>query len=341
MRVHKGLLFVVALPICVSSAALTSAPPARAQSSATPKFEVASIKLGQTSGVRGEEIATPLPGPGRFSGSYTVEQLIRAAYITFANGRLATPVAIEAAPSKILQAGTSLPSELAWITSDRYIIIATAEGKPGRQVINGDMLRALLEDRFKLKTHRENREAPAYTLTVAPSGAKLKQFEEGSCIPYEPGAPVLLPDGSSITLPVDPGIVNVNIGPVGLCGTANRGWNFNDQNVYLHAFGLSLSEFARYLSRGLDHPVIDKTGIGGVFTFDLKVAMDDTVVGFSPLPPPGLPRPLPPGAEDTPVNPPGPSIFRAVQEQLGLKLEPGKAPVEYLVIDHVERPTPD
>jgi uncharacterized protein (TIGR03435 family) len=83
------------------------------------------------------------------------------------------------------------------------------------------------------------------------------------------------------------------------------------------------------LSMALDRPVIDKTGIAGVFDIDLQSAVEGTRMAQS-VPPDGNLRPVP--------SEPAPSIFTAIQEQLGLKLEATKAPVEVLVIDHAEKP---
>ena len=69
-----------------------------------------------------------------------------------------------------------------------------------------------------------------------------------------------------------------------------------------------------------NRPVIDKTGLAGTFDVHLRWARD-------------------PDTADAPADPGAPSIFDAVQEQLGLKLEPGRGPVEYMIVDHVERPS--
>ena len=89
-------------------------------------------------------------------------------------------------------------------------------------------------------------------------------------------------------------------------------------NSSLIAGGVTLAEFASTISPRVDRPVIDRTGLNGFYDVDLTwapttIAPDDT----------------------------RPSIFTAVQEQLGLKLEASKGPIEVLVIDSVERPTPD
>jgi uncharacterized protein (TIGR03435 family) len=105
-----------------------------------------------------------------------------------------------------------------------------------------------------------------------------------------------------------------------------------DRNLSLIASGLSLDTLSNWLPpfTGLDRPLVNKTGIIGRFSFRLDFSADTTLRGV--VPPGG---PLPPDASD----PTGPSIFTALQEQLGLKLEPAKVPAEFLVIDHVERPS--
>ncbi len=87
---------------------------------------------------------------------------------------------------------------------------------------------------------------------------------------------------------------------------------------------MTMATFAERLGL-LDRPVIDKTGIPGMFTFHVEFAFDDSTPGLRPAP------------SDEPGG--GPSIFTAVQEQLGLKLEPTKGPGDFLVIDSVERPS--
>jgi uncharacterized protein (TIGR03435 family) len=89
----------------------------------------------------------------------------------------------------------------------------------------------------------------------------------------------------------------------------------------------AVTEFSRQLH--LDRPVLDKTGIAGVFDFHLEFASDGTTAGF-----------FPPGFAAVPSDSPdGPSIFTAIEEQLGLKLEPAKGPGEILIIENIEKPT--
>jgi uncharacterized protein (TIGR03435 family) len=109
--------------------------------------------------------------------------ILQQAYGLFANGRenpLWSIPKIEGGP--------------AWINSDRYEINAKAEGDASPEMMMGPMMQGLLEDRFKLKVHRESREVQVYALTVAKGGLKLKPFQEGSCTPssdtpHVPGQP--------------------------------------------------------------------------------------------------------------------------------------------------------
>ena len=93
------------------------------------------------------------------------------------------------------------------------------------------------------------------------------------------------------------------------------------------AGGLPLSQLASLLSSMVQRVVIDKTGLVGNFDFELKWTPDRTAAGTP--------------ASAAPSDPDAPAIFTALQEQLGLKLESAKNPVEVLVVDHVERPTPN
>jgi uncharacterized protein (TIGR03435 family) len=230
-----------------------------------------------------------------------VKSLITTAYTLYANGRtnpLNDPL-ILLAP---IEGGP------AWINSDRYSIDAKAEGSATQETMRGPMLRALLEDRFKLKIRRETREVPVYALTVAKNGAKLHPAEEGSCTPFDLTRPAPAPGGKPWCK---------------FSGGARKG-----PNVTLETRGLSLDEFAKALIMGnsLDRPVINRTGITGTFDFHLEYALDETSPRFRP------------DSGDA-GDPPGPSIFTALQQQLGLKLDPAKGPGEFLVVDRVEKPS--
>jgi uncharacterized protein (TIGR03435 family) len=165
-----------------------------------------------------------------------------------------------------------------WLADDRFDVIAKAAGPADKaQVMR--MLQTLLADRFKLKFHIETKEMPVYSLVVAKNGLKIKEAND---------------DGNGTQIDGDP-------------------------QHPLSARNISMAGFAGTLSRlqELDRPVIDATGLKGVFNLSLNYSPDDAA----------------------PSDNAGPSIFTALTEQLGLKLEAGKGPVDILVIDHVEKPS--
>jgi uncharacterized protein (TIGR03435 family) len=96
------------------------------------------------------------------------------------------------------------------------------------------------------------------------------------------------------------------------------------------AGGIGISQLALMLSQFTQRIVVDRTGLAGNYDLDLTFTPDRMPQG-----------PAPPGVQLPAIDPNGPSVFTAVQEQLGLKLDSDRGPVEVLVIDHVERPTPD
>jgi uncharacterized protein (TIGR03435 family) len=193
-----------------------------------------------------------------------------------------------------------------WIRSERYIIDAKAESAQPLGMMMGPMLQTLLEDRFHVKVHHESREVPVYDLTVAKDSPKLTPFREGSCTPVEFGTVIGYPD---------PTRCHVMVGRGTLTAQAS-----------------TVTTMSKLLLLILDRPVIDKTGITGKYDFFLKFALDERTpyVGAD-----GDPVVAPPSSADEP----GPTIFEALQKQYGLRLEPGKGPREFVVIDHVERPS--
>jgi uncharacterized protein (TIGR03435 family) len=109
--------------------------------------------------------------------------------------------------------------------------------------------------------------------------------------------------------------------------------------------GVTLNEFSRSLSQRVGRVVVDRTGVTGLYDFTLTFAPEQMPFGGpgGPTPPAGVAvgTGVPPGALLNGVDPNAPSLFTALQEQLGLKLEAQRGPVEMLVIDSIEQPTPD
>jgi uncharacterized protein (TIGR03435 family) len=194
-----------------------------------------------------------------------------------------------------------------WIDSDRYDIAAKADDDSNSKL--RERVQALLEDRFKLAIRRETREVPIYALVIAKGGPKLLE-SDGDCPPHGSGPPP----------PPTPGKT-----PAPRCGGMFMG------RSQLSGLKIPLPEIVTALSRTLGRPVIDQTGLTGKYDIKLEWTPDKSQVQLGPGDP-GAPQPPP---SDTS----GPSIYTALQEQLGLKLESQKGPVEVLTIDHVEHPS--
>ena len=324
-EIVRGIgVIVSAVMMCTPT---TSAQTVTAQAD-TPKWEAVSIKPckpaeagrgGRGGGGRGGG-GIPVSAPGRLDlRCSTVMQFIRQAYVTYADGKgnssLVNVVSIEGGPS--------------WIRSDLYDLTAKAEGNPSPEKMRGPMLQAVLEDRLQVKVHRETRDVPAYAISVAKGGLKVKPLEEKSCDPPDLTKPMrparLTPD--ALTEILQPGEKPT-------CGRAGHSsYGPADPMMTVHGLAMTLSEFSQLIVFDVGRPVIDKTGITGIFNFHLRFATDPTRT-----PPRGGAEPVgnSPAASSDPV---GPSIFTAIQEQLGLKLESAKGPGDFLVIDSVERPT--
>jgi uncharacterized protein (TIGR03435 family) len=193
-----------------------------------------------------------------------------------------------------------------WINSEGYDIEAKAEGDPTPSEMKR-MMQTLLEDRFKLRTHRGTKEMPVYALTMTKSG-RLPKPGAGSCEAPDVDAPPRPPASDLVQC----GRAMVAIGRMG--------------GVQLQGGMISMRELVRILSNLLGRAVIDKTEFEDLFDLHLIFALDDAIDGMSHPP------------EPPPENH-SPSIFVAVQDQLGLKLESTRGPVDVLVIDHVERPS--
>lgn len=196
-----------------------------------------------------------------------------------------------------------------WIHAALYLISAKAASAQTQGTLHGPMLQDLLEDRFRLKIRRETKEIPVYELKVARGGSRLRAFQEGSCTPMD-----FLKLASQFPPEPFPNL------PPGQKYCTNLGEN-SGSTVKYTGQGMTLDELCKVVlsrMRVLDRPVIDKTGLTG--RFDVRLVYSEM-------------------AEDASDDPAGLSIFAALEQQLGLKLEASKGPGEFLVIDHAERPT--
>lgn len=209
----------------------------------------------------------------------------------------------------------------AWVKSNRYNIEAKVEPDNAPKLKDlkveqrNAMMLQLLVDRFNLKYHYEKRELPTYALVVAKDGLKMKPTKADLNAPAadapRPGDAPLPGDGRRP--PMGKGMLMINPG-------------------HIESTGASVEMLTHVLSRQLGRTVVDKTGLKGEYDFALDYTPDNM-----PMPPHGAsdggPKP------EMQVDTGGPSIFTAVEEQLGLKLEATKGMVDVIVIDHIDLPT--
>jgi uncharacterized protein (TIGR03435 family) len=213
-----------------------------------------------------------------------------------------------------------------WLTSERYDITAKApEGStsPGQSNL---MLQSLLADRFKLVLHRETRQLPVYFLVKARDDGRLGPALAPAAVDCSAGR------GRAGGGPPPPTAPPPGGGPAPVA-PAPGGCRFMFAPGRLTVAGQPIDAVANALGAQLGRPVIDKTGLAGAYDFELTFTPEGRGMPVGP-PPPGAPE-LPP------IDPNAPSIFTALQEQLGLKLESGRGPVEVLVIDSAQRPVED
>jgi bla regulator protein BlaR1 len=201
-----------------------------------------------------------------------------------------------------------------WLDSDRFDVHAKADGDPG-DLFDAErrgetsrpqlMLRTLLQQRFNLEVHTESRELPIYGLVRARNDGKMGpalQPATADCTPSAPAAP-------SGRMPCG---ITIGRGP----GTMIAG-------------GATMAQLARTLTTWVGRIVFDRTELPGAFDFTLTWTPDQMPQGFD--------KKVAAGGL-APPDPDGPSIFTALQEQLGLKLDARKAPVDVLIVDRAERP---
>jgi uncharacterized protein (TIGR03435 family) len=193
-----------------------------------------------------------------------------------------------------------------WTASERFDIVAKMEGDPPSIVTAGpDPMRlatqTLLGERFGLRVRRETRELDIYALTMARSGGQPGRGLKPS---PEDCAVMAARARASAAAP------GPDRAPPFVCGQ-----KFGPGRIRFGGYPLSL--FANGLSQAVGRAVVDRTGLTGNWSFELTYA-----------------------AEPSPSSD-APSLFTAIQEELGLKLEATKGPVDVLVVESVERPTPD
>lgn len=228
----------------------------------------------------------------------------------------------------------------AWMETERYSINAKLPEGAGKDDFK-TMLMNLLVERFQMQTHHEHRELPVYNLVVTKNGPKLKEVT----LDPEPTAPEMK-DGVG---PPRPPLMRSTAPPPDKDGfpvvDKQKGWgsNTNGGMARLTARGQTMTFLADLLTGRTQQKVFDKTGLTGTYDFRLEFVGSGN---FAPMQMQNVMMPSRPGMQSPPVVPApddpasdagGPTLFKALQDQLGLKLEAAKAPQDVLVIDKAEK----
>ena len=264
------------------------------------EFEVASVK--------------PSPPPGADSLSVGVH--IDGAQVRCANFPLKDYIALAYRVKNYQISGPE------WMASERYDVAAKLPDGAAREQIR-DMVATLLADRFQLKLHHETKEFAVYALVVGKSGPKMKESAQ---------------DAASAAA----GRGNIDItaggGRGGGGADLGNGSQFTIGEDGLDAVKLTMTSFADMLARFVDRPIVDLTELKGAYDFSLRFSPEDframrlraaVNAGVSLSIPPETIRAVLEGAS-------GDSLFAAI-EALGLKLDARKAPLDMVVVDHIEK----
>jgi len=346
--VHRSLLESFKKGMAQTAGVLAPvAPPGQTPlAAAQAEFEEASVRECDPdnvpeapAGARGGGANSFQMTPGRLFGlCLTPATLIRTAYgytpaaIDFnpaRGGRAARGMNVNIVYGLGVEDGLRVRGGPDWVRNTHYTIEAVAGTPADAEAMRGPMLRALLERRFGLRMHIETEQIPAFALTVAPGGFKLK---EGVCIPPDP-PPTPGVGGST----ADGVRRNLNaarrgettIGPCGFGGAVNG------PNMIFVGAGVAVPPLGGFLGA----PVIDRTGIPATARFNYVLEFSPSEATPGPLG--RLPINGPPSlqiAPDPSAVPAAPDLFTVLEQQFGLRVVPAQAPREYIVIDAIERP---
>jgi uncharacterized protein (TIGR03435 family) len=270
------------------------------------EFDVASIKK-----IDGACPAGPPLGltPGRILlHCVTARMLIRSAYSPLTTEDRTPLRAIGGPP---------------WIDAVKYDLEAKADGATGTELM-GPLLLSLLKDRFHLQTHTEPKDTPVYLLTVAEPDLNhrpgLKPADPNACV---------VRDLSAFPPPLQQIAQNI-------CGTSQFRGTPEMRNI--DSYSVDIDSFLTVLSSVAGRPIVDKTGITGKFDIHLEFAKEPIPSGPAFLN--GQPQELasPNDPHDAGA---AQSLFTAIQKQLGLKLTAGTAPIDVIMVDHIDEPSPN
>jgi uncharacterized protein (TIGR03435 family) len=210
-----------------------------------------------------------------------------------------------------------------WLDTKRYDVTAKIPPDTSKEQF-ALMLQNLLAERFKLTLHHETKDLPLYELQVAKNGPKMKPYVADPNAPpppapgEAPGPPPMGKDGRPIVRPGGTMIMIMN------------------GRLQLTSSKQSMAGLANLLANQLSRPVVDKTGLTGEYDYTLEFSQEGLSSGpfgaTLPPPPPGAGAPAGPTTDLE-----SPSLLAAVQEQLGLRLDSKKGPLDLLVIDRADK----
>lgn len=266
---------------------------------ARPEFEVASIKPSASAGINRVRVGLHIDGSQVSAASLSLDNLIGIAY-------------------RVKRYQISGPD---WMASERFDIAAKLPTGAAEKEIP-EMLQTLLEQRFQMKMHRESKELPVYALVVGKGGAKLQESPADSVPQTQKSGSQ---DGVNVAASGQASGISINYG---------NGSYFTFADDRLEGHKLSANAMADVLARFADGAVVNMTDLKGTYDFVLELSHEDfrAMMIRSAI---SAGVALSPRAIQLAEASSGDSLANAL-EKLGLKLESRKAPVEVLVIDHIE-----
>jgi uncharacterized protein (TIGR03435 family) len=303
LKRNAAVLMIALVPVVAAAQQFLAAPPG-APVDPNTRYEVVAIKAGEGNGPVSMRYT-----PGRFEAT-----------------NMPLGILLRQALQKSDYQIVGLPG---WTDTARYSIRATApEGLP--PTANTTMLLNVLKDRFQLVTRSEIRELPIFNVVIARTDGRLgpdlkRTPAECVAIIEERIAAAKAAAGRGGPPPLPP-LGDPNGPPP--CGFQRIGPGLAAGS------GRTIADLVPMLADFVSRPVIDKTGLTGMYDFTLKFAPESSGT-------PGVLGLLSPRPQAPAVDPNAPSLPAALQEQLGLKLEGARGPVEVVVIDKFERPTLD
>jgi uncharacterized protein (TIGR03435 family) len=235
-----------------------------------------------------------------------------------------------------------------WIATQRFDIVAKLPEGATKDQTN-QMLQNLLEERFKMTLHRETKGHPVFALLVAKDGPKLKESPPDAAEPLDTNAPL---KPGEVQMDTDSGPIRISRGSdgsstinMGARGTVTTRMDLSTQTIHMESSKVTMSGFALMLTRILQtggagsRPVVDMTDLKGNYQVALDIPLADLMAMARSVMPELAGAATPPAGEPAGIaSEPGgaTSVFASVKA-LGLRLEQRKAPIEQLVIDHVEK----